>query len=327
MLLAGSDDGVYRVDDVNGADEQDAVRVLASGRVLRIRSFDAIDGVFAATTDGLYYSMNGDEWVDLDVPQDAVYAVTATPDGTNIYAGTRPAHLYTAEITDSDSLRAGLDWDELDGFRALATRADWGIDRHDGIAQVRSLQIPADTPDRLVAGVEVGGVYVSDDRGATWQDRRISGFDAPHTDDIHHLALEDSETIVAATGSGLYRSTDTGRSWSRLDTEHRQSYFREVAVHDGVRFAGGSPTSPRYWTDDRDHGLFECHDGETLLSAAMPAADEVAVGWCMTGEKLITATNRGTLLQRTPDAWREVGSIPVPESVHGRCIPLMSFEN
>lgn len=179
-------------------------------------------------------------------------------------------------------------------------------------------------------------MYVSDDAGETWSDRRITGFDAPHTDDIHHIALEDADTMLAATGSGLYRTTDTGRTWHRLDAGRPQTYFREAAVHDGRRFAGGSPASPRYWTENRDHALLECGDGETLDAVSTPVPDEVAVGWTELKGGLVTATNLGTLLRRNPDGltadddnrtenhdmWTELGTVPVAESVHGRCIPM-----
>ena len=32
----------------------------------------------------------------------------------------------------------------------------------------------SETPDRLIAGVEVGGVHISDDQGETWTERERS---------------------------------------------------------------------------------------------------------------------------------------------------------
>ncbi len=173
-----------------------------------------------------------------------------------------------------------------------------------------------------MAGVEVGGVYVSDDGGDTWTSRCIEGFDAPHTDDVHHVCVEDGETMTAATGSGLYRTTDAGRTWTRLDAAHRQDYFRESLDDDGVIFAGGSPTPPGSWEDDRDHALFECRDGRTLEAVRSPTPEEVPVGWCARDDGVLAATHRGTLLRHGPDGWERAGTVPVPESVHGRCVPL-----
>jgi photosystem II stability/assembly factor-like uncharacterized protein len=327
MLLVGSDDGIYRVTGIFDAGAQAVERVLESGQVYRIQTLDDVDsvgGALAATADGLYHSSDLEEWRNLGVPRDPVYAVGVSENG-HVYAGTRPAHIYVA---DAENVAAGdPEWHKLDAFHALAERDDWGIERHDGVAQVRDVVVPADDPERVVAGVEVGGVYVSDDGGETWTDRSVEGFDAPHTDDIHHVLAADAETFVAATGSGLYRTTDAGRSWTRLDVGHRQRYFRESVVDDGVLLAGGSPTPPNAWTDDRDHALFESRDGQTFEAVDSPVPDEVAVGWCDTDDGVLAVTNLGTLLHRGPDGWARLGTVPAAESIHGRCMPLAWVSN
>lgn len=342
MLFAGTDDGVYRITGVREPGETSAEKVLDAEQVYRVCQFDAVDGLFVTAESGLYYSPDGDDWTALSLPEEQVYAVTAAPSGDRLYAGTRPARVFTAEWDAADSERdaadsergaGGLesgtgvptdeqDWQEVSGFRELRERADWGIPRHDGISQVRSLRTHPDAPDRIVAGVEVGGIHVSDDRGETWTDRRIEGFDAPHTDDIHHVALADSETLVASTGSGLYRSTDVGRTWDRLDTEHCQRYFREAFVHDGVTYAGGAPASSASWEEDADHALFESHDGQTLEPVSSPTPEAVALGWCESDGDVLAATHGGTLLQRQPTGWQTVGTIPTSGSVRGRYLPL-----
>jgi hypothetical protein len=322
MLVVGSNDGVYLVTSVFENGDTDVEHVLESAPVMRVRTFDPVDGMFAATKDGLYHSQKGQRWTALGVPGSDVYAVGASPAGDRLYAGTRPARLYVTRPDADGRFDAKPEWTELTAFGSLASRHDWGIDRHDGVAQVRDVVVPEDAPERLVAGVEVGGVYVSDDGGETWDDRAIEGFEAPHTDDVHHVLLRNKHSFVAATGSGLYRTTDAGRTWQRLDAAHRQWYFRESFEHDDVVFAGASPTPPNGWTDDRDHALFEYRDGESLAAVSSPTPDEVAVGWCASDEGALAATNRGTLLHREGDGWRRVGTVPVAESIHGRCVPL-----
>lgn len=325
MLIAGSTDGVYRLTDVRGSEDATVEKVLDADEVFRIRQFDAPEGLFVTAKSGLYHSPDGDEWTELSLPAERIYAVTSTRSDEKLYAGTRPAKLFVADW-ESGAPSGESDWEAVSGFDELRAKSDWGIPRHDGLAQVRSLCTHPDAPDRIVAGIEVGGVHVSDDCGETWADRRIDGFDAPHTDDVHHVALADGETLLASTGSGLYRSTDTGRSWERLDTGHRQRYFREAFVHGGTVYAGGAPRSSSSWESETDHALFECHDGRALERASSPVADEVAVGWCAVGDDVVAATHRGTLLRRGPEDWRAVGSIPVPDGELARYLPLSWYE-
>ncbi|WP_159903890.1 WD40/YVTN/BNR-like repeat-containing protein [Salinirussus salinus] len=326
MLYAGSDDGVYRIAGVPGPDETTAERVLEAEDVYRVERYDPLEGLFATAESGLYYSPAGDDWLRLPVPEEQVYAVTVDPAGERVYAGTRPARVFVA---DWDGPPGADRWTELDGFRALRDRADWGIPRHDDLAQVRSLRTHPGAPDRLVAGVEVGGVHLSDDRGASWVDRSIEGFDAPHTDDIHHIALPDPGTLVASTGSGLYRSEDAGRTWTRLDTGHRQRYFREASVHDGAVYAGAAPASSSSWEEDRDHALLVSRErgGEGLQQVDTPTPEEVPLGWCVVEGDPVTATHRGTLLRRDDGEWERAGSVPTPGAVRGRYMPLCWVES
>ncbi|MEF8830558.1 MAG: WD40 repeat domain-containing protein [Halobacteriales archaeon] len=317
MLVAGSDDGVYRIADVDDADGRVAEKVSDAGRVMRVRTFDGGVGVFAASETGLYHSTDGATWTDLQVPRDRVYAVTASPDGDRLYAGTRPAHLYaTSVVPDDGSGPDEGDWTELAGFRELPGADDWGLERHDHEAQVRSLRVHSDAPDRVVAGVEVGGVHVSEDRGETWTPRRIEGFDAPHTDDIHHLLVSEADTFVASTGSGLYRTTDAGRSWRRLDRDHDRRYFRGAYVHDGRLYAGGAPGSSSSWADST-HALFVSDDGRTVESVSYPRPEELIIHWCETPAGVACTTHRGTVLALVDGDWRHVGRVPVPGDVGG----------
>jgi hypothetical protein len=325
MLVAGSTDGIYRIKGINAPTPIETTKLYDTGEVFRICQFEAIEGLFATADSGLYYSEDGAEWTALPLPEERVYAVTASPSGDLLYAGTRPAKIFVGECDDGVPADEA-DWEEVSGFQQLRARRDWGIPRHDGVAQIRSLRTHPTADDRLVVGIEVGGIYVSDDRGQTWTERSIDGFDdVPHTDDIHHIELINKDTMVASTGSGLFRSTDTGRTWERLDTDHRQRYFREAFVHNGTIYAGGAPGSSSTWEDDTDHALFECHDGGRLERVSSPTPEEVAVGWCVIEDKVLAGTHRGTLLRRTSGEWQSIGRALPTESTPVRYLPLFWY--
>ena len=298
-LIAGTEDGVFQT---STGTTEDAERVLAAGRVMRVRRFDSIEGVFAASKTGLYRSLDGgDSWTDLGVPREEVYSVVASPDGERLYAGTHPAHLY---VSNDD----GESWRELEGFQELPSREEWYTPRHRNEAHVRSLGTHPDAPERVIAGVEVGGVHVSEDRGETWTERR----EGVH-DDVHHVLVRGPEEYVASTGSGLYRTADAGRSWSRLDGGLDHRYFREAITHDGRLYAAAARSSPGTWSGENgaDAALFESEDGESFERATYPGGpEEVILAWTVADGAVTAGTNGGRVVRRGEDGWRESGTLP-----------------
>lgn len=319
MLLAGTEDGLYRV---TGVDEQEAANariVLDAGAVMRVREFEEHEGVFATTETGLYHSTDGEEWTALDVPREAVYAVGASPDG-RLYAGTRPARVYVAR-TDGGVPR-DLAWRELEAFQELPSREEWRLPRHENLAQVRDVHVLSDAPDRVVAGVEVGGVHVSDDGGETWTERR-----GTVADDVHELHVIGPDEFVAATGVGLFRTADAGRSWTRLDDGYDQQYFRSAFSVDGDAFAGGALAHSATWEDeDADPALFAFRDGEAIEPVEHPHPDETVAGMTAVDGDLVAATHRGTVLRRRDDGWTVTVSLPLSDELAGRYAPLAWVE-
>ncbi|NHN43353.1 glycosyl hydrolase [Halorubellus sp. JP-L1] len=378
------------VRDANGDDTATTEQVLESGAVMRLRRLDDVGsgGLFAATATGLYHSPTGEEWVDLGAPGEAAYAVGASSDGETLYAGTRPAAMYAATVpddvgTDGIGLAASaLEWRECEGFQDLPSREHWRLPRHEDLAHVRDAKGLPGRPEGVVAAVEVGGVHASEDRGETWSERRgpitdprpeVAGdgddvdWSARPTDsneidwsrrpgdvhdDVHELAVVDAETWIAATGFGLFRTTDAGRSWTRLDDGVDQRYFRTVFHHDGTTYAAGALSSSGNWdAPDEDPGFFAYRPGDSLEPIAYPTPTEVVTGLgavptngvdgAESERTLVAGTHRGSLLRADPaddatdapdddgtaddgggdGAWREVGSFPVGETT-GTYTPL-----
>jgi hypothetical protein len=350
MLLVGSDDGVYRfpddaLDAGDGGAGGDAEHLLDSGAVMRLRTLDGVDGVFAATKTGLYHSPTGEDWTDLGVPTESVYAVGASVDGDRLYAGTRPARVFTAAVpTDGAGFDAeAVEWRECDGFQTLPSRDDWRLPRHEGLAQVRDVKGRPGDPAAVVAAVEVGGVHMSDDRGETWRERRgdvdpdaLQGVDRSDDwsqtpgdvhDDVHEIALVDADEYLAATGFGLFRTTDGGASWTRLDDAVEPRYFRTVAAVDGRIFAAGAISSSGNWDDpDENPGFFAYEPDRGLEEITYPRPNEVVTGIVGVDGEPYAATHRGSLLRRTGGDWPVVATFPVGPDTTGTYTPLTSFE-
>nr|WP_252490748.1 glycosyl hydrolase [Natronococcus sp. CG52] len=310
-LLIGTQDGVYRsrsdvLDDVE--------RVLDSGVTLRVHTFGD-HGSYVTSKTGLYRSVDGGiTWDHLDVPQTEVYAVTASPDGTRLYAGTHPARLYV-------STNNGKTWTELGGFQKLPSRDQWHTPRHRNESHVRSLGVHPDAPDRVIAGVEVGGVHVSDDSGETWSERR-AGLESEREDDlqydVHHVSVITAEEYVVSCGGGLYRTRDTGHSWTRLDADLRGPYFQEAFSSQDTLYAAAQtlpPTLPmgsRYGKRDTNASLFESTDGgDTFESKPYPGArDEFVSAWTVADGRVLAGTTEGRVIVRGNDTWTTLGYVP-----------------
>jgi photosystem II stability/assembly factor-like uncharacterized protein len=310
-LLIGTQDGVYRSQSDDLGDIQ---RVLDSGVTLGVHTFEG-HGSFAASKTGLYHSIDqGQTWNRLAVPQDEVYAVSVSPDGDRLFAGTHPAHMYVS--TD-----VGKTWTELEGFQKLPSRDQWHTPRHRGKSHVRSLGVHPEAPDRVTAGVEVGGVHVSDDNGETWTERR-EGLEAEREDDlqydVHHVLVVTAEEYVVSCGGGLYRTSDAGRSWTRLDAELSGPYFQEAFSYRGTLYAAAQtlpPTLPMGTKYDKrrvNASLFESRDGgETFQSKSYPGApDEFVYAWTVADGRVLAGTTEGRVIVRENDAWTTLGHVP-----------------
>jgi photosystem II stability/assembly factor-like uncharacterized protein len=299
-LLIGTREGVFRSAD---GTLDDIEQVLDAGNTLRVRTFETHEDAFATTKTGLYRSADdGATWENLGVPREEVFSVVVSPDGNRLYAGTHPAHLYVS-LDDGDT------WEELEGFQDLPSRDEWHTPRHRNEAHIRSLGAHPDAPERVIAGVEVGGVHVSDDNGETWTERR-NGLQ----DDVHHVLVLDAEKYVASCGGGLYRTRNSGESWTRLDTEVDHRYFREAFADEGRLYAAAARGPPGTWggATGADAALFEStDDGETLEEVTYPGSpDGFILAWTALDGRVVAGTNEGQVFARENDGWTTLGSVP-----------------
>ena len=132
--------------------------------------------VYIATEhSGLFITDNGGtDWkrAKPNVPRLTTTSLLALP-GT-ILAGTVPAALYSASN--------GSSWQELEGVRLGATGGSFPPSPELG-ARTRFLASDNETPRRLYAAIEVGGLLVSDDAGQQWT-AATKGLDDP---DVHQI--------------------------------------------------------------------------------------------------------------------------------------------
>jgi photosystem II stability/assembly factor-like uncharacterized protein len=94
---------------------------------------------------------------------------------------------------------------------------------------------PADRPERLFAGIEPAGLFVSDDRGASWRASSLNEHPTTTTWQpaggalaLHSIVLDpfdSSRMWCAVSAGGTYRSEDSGDTWQPVNTGVRADFL------------------------------------------------------------------------------------------------------
>lgn len=246
--------------------------------------------IYAGTEhSGLFYSEDaGSHWLraNPNVPKMMLFCVLALP-GT-VMVGTVPSALYKKQ-------NGG--WQELTGVRAHSGNATFPPSPE---LQSRTRYItpdPAD-PNRLYAGIEVGGMLVSDDAGANWTPANNGLTDM----DVHEI-LASRQTpglVLAACGEKVFRSTNRAQQWEEI-TPRTHDYGMSVAEDGkGVIYLGSARGRPNTWIREAgaEAAIFRSTNGG---SSWEPVIDNLRGGvmhMCAAPDQksVIAATSDGTLL-------------------------------
>jgi hypothetical protein len=124
MLIVGIGDGAYRVPSLGDGATPDVQKILDTPRVERVRQFDIVDGVFAATGSGLYAGTRPTHVYVAWLPDDGMPDTGGCNSFTHqslLSEDTDPFHLdsqFEFSRTYSHQYESGvLDWQKLDGFQ------------------------------------------------------------------------------------------------------------------------------------------------------------------------------------------------------------------
>jgi photosystem II stability/assembly factor-like uncharacterized protein len=174
--------------------------------------------LYAGTNEGVYRSEDaGEQWTRLAGPLDdlVTWSLLLSPhDRDTLWAGTRPPGIFRS--TDG-----GRSWQRTCGDIAQECS---------GIRFNRVTTLRADPIERnwLWAGVEIDGVWLSQDRGESW--RRLG--EGLSSTDIHGLAIVPGpggrRTLLATTNNDLNESHDNGQTWRprRVGEQFGHGYCR-----------------------------------------------------------------------------------------------------
>lgn len=242
---------------------------------------DARGGRRAAAISGRGVYRDGpDGWQYLGLEGVIVWAIALDEHGA-VYAGIEPAGL--VRLGDGDEC-------ELVGLAAVDGHVDWHSPW--GPADLAAIALDG---DRIVVGVEVGGVAVSHDRGATWEARSVGLYE-----DVHHV-IADGPVLVATTGMGCYRSGNEGRTWTweqqGIDRGYTQGLAR-TGRHLVVSASSGPP--PMWERGGPEAALFRADAFATPLRWEVVhehmTGNVERLGVAADGDFVVAATTAGEVL-------------------------------
>ena len=169
----------------------------------------------------------GATWLDCDtVPRHpvgrhrqslkALWHLAWSPDGRRLYAGIDPAGLFVSDD-------GGASWRDVPALNEHATRNCWEPAR--GLFALHSICIDRENPARLVVAISAGGVYRSEDAGASWTpaNEGVRAENLPERfpvagHNVHRVVMHplDGSRLYRQCYNGTYRSDDGGASWTEI---------------------------------------------------------------------------------------------------------------
>jgi hypothetical protein len=246
--------------------------------------------VYAGTEhSGLFVSEDGGaQWMraNPNVPKMMLFSALALAGG--VMVGTIPSAVYRR---NQDGC-----WEELEGVRVNSAGATFPPSPE---LQSRTRYLASDPlePTRLYAGIEVGGLLVSDDSGGNWRPAN-EGLTDP---DVHEvLPCENTPGLVlAACGEGAFRSLDRAAHWEEI-TPPSHSYGMSVTEDaNGVVYLGAARGRPNTWIREEgaDAAIFRSGDSGSHWEVVVNELQGGVMTMCARpdGNGIFAGTSDGTL--------------------------------
>jgi hypothetical protein len=239
-LIAGTTKGVFL----------DGVCQLACGGVRELVRVG--DAILAGSGAGLYRSTDGGLHWDLVGLENYEIWQVRVDSLDRIWVGTLPAGLFFSDDQ-------GLTWHGVDAFNDSPHQGQWCIPLDPPVeARARAIVIDRDNPQRILVGVEVGGIMRSEDRGASWS-LVLPG----NNPDLHMIFqhTQNPDVVFASTGygrldgiaemiegnAGVFRSEDFGQTWDYRWVGIEPRYSRPMVIDDiGITVASAPSAFASY---------------------------------------------------------------------------------
>jgi BNR/Asp-box repeat len=242
----------------------------------------------------------GVSWKSVQLAEPEVFSVAISAADGALYAGTEPSRLFVA--------RDDGDWTELEALQDIPSRDRWSFPPRPWTHHVRWIAPDPHHAERLLVGIELGGLMYSDDGGATFSDHRPGA-----KRDTHSLAWHPrmEGRAYQAAGDGAAWSHDGGRTWQAADAGRDLAYCWALALDpaDADRWYVSAASGPR-----AAHGGSEARgrlyrwDAGTWRALALPR-DAMPYAVLATGGDLLAGLADGRIMSSSDrgESWQSTG--------------------
>ena len=218
-----------------------------------------------------------------------------------ILAGTEPAGIFVSND-------AGDSWNINPAVLKLRDANGWFLPYSPRSGCVRGFAFAESGPNkgRIYAAVEVGGVLVSDDKGRSWQlaagsdgkpemNRELGTMIHP---DVHSITVHpsSSDIVTAATGGGLFRSIDAGRSWKSIYPCYIRAVWVDPIDHQHLVAGPADGVSRNGRIEESRDGGRSWHSASIGLKA--PWARHMVERFAQVDDELFAVLSNGELWSR-----------------------------
>jgi photosystem II stability/assembly factor-like uncharacterized protein len=315
-MVAATGDGIAVVTEREGAWRGD-LALEGSGAACVALDPRSPGVVYAGSREGGVWRSDdaGRSFREAGLSEQSIYSIAVSAADGTVYAGCEPSMLWS-------SRDHGSSWEELSALRDIPSAPSWSFPPRPWTSHVRWIAPSPHEADRLLVGIELGGVMLSEDGGATWMDHRPGA-----QPDCHALAWHPSAEGRAyeAGGGGAAWSFDAGRTWQAADEGRDRNYTWALAVDPdepdrwylsastgpGAAHRGGDPQARLYrWEGEGPWRSIETGLPEPLDS--MPYALATSDGATYVGladGRLYRSADRGESWERLPLAGDEIPAL------------------
>jgi photosystem II stability/assembly factor-like uncharacterized protein len=252
---------------------------------------------------GLFLSEDaGKSWDQVELPEPDVFSVAIGAADRALYAGTEPSRLFVAR--DSGA------WTELEALQDIPSRSRWSFPPRPWTHHVRWIAPDPHHAERLLVGIELGGVMYTQDGGASFADHRPGAKLDAHSLTWHPRA---EGRAYQAAGDGAAWSRDGGQTWESADTGRDLRYCWAFAV---------DPEEPERWYVSAASGPGTAHSGTSARGRlyrwdvgrwqALPLPpDSMPYALAATGDDLLAGLADGRILTSADrgETWDETAHV------------------